>query len=124
MKTITVIFTMLLSSLVFAGNKDPRINAAKREAARLFRGHVTTRDPVTKVNVLEQNNSFFLAQVITKNKKYFCFVFEVNIINNVPEISVVAKNNDAEDAFIQECSEKPTATELFNLKLLNGWPTQ
>lgn len=125
----TLLALVLLSSTALAAPKDPRVDIAKRESAKLYRGQVPHDVGgggynVAKVNVLEQRDSLFLTQVVTKGKKNFCLIFEVDIVNNTPEVSVVANNNDVEGAFIQECSAAPTAEELSKFKLLNGWPAQ
>lgn len=122
---------VLLSSLAFAAPrlpKDPRINIAKDVATKLYRGHVSY-PAIVKVSILEQKDSYFLVQILNKEKKNYCFIFAVDIVDNTPEISILANHvdeNDKEtkDAFVQECSIAPTVDELAAFKLINNWPVE
>jgi hypothetical protein len=128
----TVIALIFLSSLAFAAPKappkDPRISIAKDVTAKLYRGHIYV-PAIAKVNILEQNDSFFLTQVTNKANKNYCFIFAVEMVDNAPEISILADHVDENDketknAFIQECSVAPTVDELSHFKLINNWPQQ
>ena len=112
----------LLSSIALAAPKDPRIDIAKRETAKLYRENVSTRYGVEKINVIEQSDTYFLTQIIAKNKKNFCFILEVNITDTTPEVTFIENNNDVMGVFFRECSAKPTGEELHQFKVLNGWP--
>lgn len=119
----TLITLLLLSSVALAAPKDPRIEAVKSETAKLYHGHVSALDKVTKVIILEQLEDYFISQAVTADKKNFCFVMQLDIVNRTPEVSVVTNNNDVQEVFVHECSAKPTPEELANLKSLNYWPT-
>lgn len=120
----------LLSTVASASPlpKDPRIEIAKREAAKLYRGQLLhdagASARVDKVNVLEQQDAYFLTQVVTKGKKNYCLIFEVELTETQPEISLIANNNEIEGVFIQQCSDTPTVDELKQFKTVNAWPNQ
>jgi len=119
MKSLLALAIFYSSAL--AAPKDSRVDLAKRETAKLYRGHISTQYGIDKVNVIEQKDGFFVTQVVAKNKKNYCFIFEVE---GDGAISIVATNNEIEDVFVRECTDKPTADELQQFKQLNGWPTQ
>lgn len=126
----TLLALCLMSSVAFAAPrpKDLRIEVAKKEAAKLYRGQLPhdagTGAKVDKVNVLEQQDSYFLIQVVTKSKKNYCLIFSVELTGDQPEISIIANNNEVEGVFIRQCSASPTVDELKQFKTVNAWPVQ
>lgn len=126
MKSVAMV--MLMSAIAIAAPKDLRVDVAKQEAAKLYRGwlprNADTEMKVAKVNILEQHDGHFLMQVVSKNRTNYCLIFEVDLTDTTPAISVVANNNEVENVFIQQCSANPTDDELSQFKITNAWPVQ
>jgi hypothetical protein len=121
MKTLFAI--MLLSSMSFAAPKDPLISIAKTATINLYKQHVSN-STIVKLNIIEQYKTFYLTQVINKDKQSFCFIFEIEIINGATEISIVENNNDIKNVFFNECDSTPDTDELDALKFINRWPNE
>jgi len=121
MKTLIALAVVLSTSTVLAAPKDPRIEIAKKETAKLYREYMLNTS-FKKLNILDQSNSYFLTQVVGRDKKNICFILEVNIVDNVPEVTTLENNNDVMNVFLRECTDKPTTDELNHFKAMNGWP--